>query len=280
MVSPSQQQQQQQQRPSMAQFRPGVPTTPQQHIYMANNARNTPLTMSQYTAQQQQQQQQFIQQGMVGQPRPIQGMRQGQQPTMYTGNTNINISGVVPQATQQHHPALIQPSTPLQNRKRKSKHIADTLQQPTVSNVEQEDSGDEVDKVQPYGVSLARYQNNHNLMSEVFVALPTSTIKLPGHYYQSVDKQMVARELEILGGALEMCEKEHGDRIRGIRKGQEEFAKVVGKLKEATAEDIDKVKGELEALFAMEFVNNPYRTVERVPVSKIDAVEDAVYRQL
>ncbi|KAJ1804023.1 hypothetical protein LPJ56_005716 [Coemansia sp. RSA 2599] len=286
-IQPQQQQQQKQlQRPGMPQFRPGMGTPQQQQMYMAGAAgRGAPVGMPQYSAQQQQ----FAQQhGAIGQPRPVQGIRPGQQQqqqqmqhALYTGNTNINIAGVIPQVPQPH-PTLIQPSTPTQNRKRKSKLAQDTSQASAAgtSAMADDDSGDEVDRVQPYNISLARYQNNHNMMSEVFVALPASTIKIPKHFYEGIDKETMAKDLDTLGNALEQCEKEHEERIKGIKQGRQEFTKVVAALKEASGDNIDQVKRDLESLFAMEFVNNPYRTVDRVPISKIESVEGAVYRQL
>ncbi|KAJ1647478.1 hypothetical protein LPJ64_001141 [Coemansia asiatica] len=286
-IQQQQQQQQQLQRPGMPQFRPNMNATQQQQMFVAGAAgQGAPVNMPQYSNPLQQQHQFIQQQGAIGQPRPIQAIRPGQQMqnqhTLFTGNTNINVAGVIPQVPQPH-PALIQPSTPLQNRKRKSKLAQDTAAQASAANASamaDDDSGDEVDRVQPYNISLARYQNNHNMMSEVFVALPTSTIKIPNHYYENIDKETVVKDLKTLGNALEQCEKEHEERIQGIKEDREEFEKVVKAIKEANNDNIDQVKKNLESLFAMEFVNNPYRTVDRIPISEIDSVEGAVYRQL
>ncbi|ORX74102.1 hypothetical protein DL89DRAFT_264067, partial [Linderina pennispora] len=51
-----------------------------------------------------------------------------------------------------------------------------------------EDSGDELDQFQPFKISLKRYQQNHSMMSDVFVALPTSTVEVPKHYYEELNE--------------------------------------------------------------------------------------------
>ncbi|KAJ2063657.1 hypothetical protein GGI17_001593 [Coemansia sp. S146] len=281
-----------QQRPGMMQYRPGMQMTPQQQqLYMSANrgmpvGNMTPQMQAQYT--QQLQQQYLHQQQMNGQMRPTMGgmpatgagMRPGapqQQQYMYAGNSGMAAAGVAMHG-QQPHPALIQPPTPTQpGRKRKGKPANDTT--PGILD-DGAGSGDELDNLQPYSISLARYQNNHNLMSEVFVALPTSTISLPKHYYEDLEKSVVAGELDKLSSSIEQCGEEHEGRMQDIKKNRDEFAEMIGTLVNAKYEDVDKIKRDLESQFAMEFVNSPYRTVERIAIDQIQPVENAVYKQL
>ncbi|KAJ2880273.1 hypothetical protein IWW38_005978, partial [Coemansia aciculifera] len=235
-----------QQRPNMMQFRPGMQMTPQQQqMYMAANrgvqmANMTPQMQVQYS--QQLQQQYMHQQQMNGQMRPsmggmpVAGVRPGmpqqqQQQYMYAGSPGITAAGMAMHG-QQPHPALIQPSTPTQaGRKRKGgKSINDTASGAADDGA---GSGDELDNLQPYNISLARYQVNHNLMSEVFVALPTSTISLPKHYYEDLSESVVAGELDMLNLSIDECGKEHEDRMETIKKSRDGFAEMIGALVKA-----------------------------------------------
>ncbi|KAJ2008163.1 hypothetical protein H4R26_000368 [Coemansia thaxteri] len=292
----------QQQRPAMMQFRPGMQMSPQQQqqqqqMYLAAAANRgmavgnmTPQMQAQYN--QQLQQQYLHQQQMNGQMRPtmpnMQGspagvrpgaaMQQQQQQAMYAGNAGMVSAGVAMHG-QQPHPALIQPHTPTQAaRKRKGRPSNDIA--PGAAGDGGAGSGDELDNLQPHNISLARYQNSHNLMSEVFVALPTSTISLPKHYYEDLEKDAVSGELDALSSSLERCESEHASRMQDIQKSRDGFAEIIKTLVSAKDEDVDAIKRELESQFAMEFVNNPYRTVERIPIDRIEPVENAVYKQL
>ncbi|KAJ2040420.1 hypothetical protein IW146_009334 [Coemansia sp. RSA 922] len=282
-----------QQRPGMMQYRPGMQMTPQQQqqLYMSANrgmpvGNMTPQMQAQYN--QQLQQQYMHQQQINGQMRPSMGgmpatgagMRPGapqQQQYMYAGNSGMAAAGVAMHG-QQPHPALIQPPTPTQaGRKRKGKTANDTT--PGILD-DGAGSGDELDNLQPYSISLARYQNNHNLMSEIFVALPTSTISLPKHYYENLEVSVVAGELDKLNSSIEQCGEEHESRMQDIKKSRDGFAEMIGTLVNAKYEDVDKIKKDLESQFDMEFVNSPYRTVERVAIDKIQPVENTVYKQL
>ncbi|KAJ1734321.1 hypothetical protein LPJ61_001142, partial [Coemansia biformis] len=190
--------------------------------------------------------------------------QQQPQPFAYTGNTSM--AGGVGVPGQQSHPALIHPGSV---RKRKSNKAG---QEPAA------DEGDELDNIQPYSISLARYQNNHNLMSEIFMALPTSAVTLPKHYYEGMDVDAAKKELEALEASIEECKKEHEGRVCSMREDRDEFAELARTL--AGSADADVIKKAVEAKFGMEFVDNPYRTIERVPVLAIDSVEGAVYKQL
>ncbi|KAJ1961245.1 hypothetical protein GGI12_003355 [Dipsacomyces acuminosporus] len=288
------------QRPGMLGFRPGM--TPlqqhQQQMYLAGANRQmpaianmTPQQQAQYTHQLQQQ---YLQQQMAGQqarpqpgmaaaghPQMAGNMRPGvpqQSPFLYANSQSMAVTGVGIQG-QQPHPALIQPHTPTQQgRKRKTKTASDGT-----SAADADDgvgSGDELDQLQPYNISVARYQNNHNLMSDIFIALPTSTIRIPKHYYEGLDKAAVKSNLDSLGASLEECEKEHKETIERIKKDRGEFSDMLKTLVNAKYEDVDQVKKSLESQFGMQFVDNPYTTVQRVPITKIDAAEGATYKQL
>ncbi|KAI8325724.1 hypothetical protein GQ54DRAFT_254302 [Martensiomyces pterosporus] len=287
------------QRPSVLAYRPGMTpqqlTPQQQQMYMAGANRGppvgnmTPQQQAQYShqlqqqflqQQQQQQQQQMRPPPGMAPPQMAGSMRPGmpqQQQFMYAGGQSMAIAGVgVP--GQQPHPALIQPHTPTHHgRKRKGKAAHEA---PGTGADDGVGSGDELDQLQPYNISVARYQNNHNLMSEIFIALPTSTIDVPKHYYEGLDKDTIKGNLDALGASLEGCEKEHKDAIDGMKKERAEFTEMLKALVGAKDEDIDEIKRSLESKFGMEFVDNPYRTVERVPITKIDAVEGATYKQL
>ncbi|KAJ2242687.1 hypothetical protein GGI13_006877, partial [Coemansia sp. RSA 455] len=76
------------------------------------------------------------------------------------------------------------------------------------------------------------------------------------------------------------CGEEHESRMQDIKKSRDGFAEMIGTLVNAKYEDVDKIKKDLESQFDMEFVNSPYRTVERVAIDKIQPVENAVYKQL
>lgn len=273
-----------------------MPLTPQQQqqqqMYLANQQRVaqgginmvglTPQQQAQYSQHllQQQQQQQQMRPGMM----MPNGMRPGmsqysqqQQQFMYTGNTSMAVGGVGIQ-DQQQHPALIQQqqnAAALAAMKRKNKSANDV----SAMAVAVED-GDELDHLQPYNVSLARYQNNHNLMSEIFIALPTSTINVPNHYYEELKKDDLDGELTKLGESIESCEKDHKERLQKGQQEKREFAEMIKTLVDAKYEDIDKIKTKFEHKFEMEFVNDPYSTVVQVPISKIEAAEGAVYKQL
>ncbi|KAJ2337327.1 hypothetical protein GGI00_000312 [Coemansia sp. RSA 2681] len=283
-----------QQRPNMMQFRPGMQMSPQQQqMYMAAANRGVPVSnmtpqmQAQYT--QQLQQQYLHQQQMNGQmrpnmggmpPAPAAGVRPGmpQQQYMYAGSPGVTAAGLAMHG-QQPHPALIQPTTPSQaGRKRKGGKPAHEAAPGAVDDGA--GSGDELDSLQPYSISLTRYQTNHNLMSEVFVALPTSTINIPKHYYEDLEKSVVAGELDMLSSSIDECGREHESRMQDIKKNRDGFAEMIGALVNAKYEDIDKVKKELESQFAMEFVNSPYRTIERVAIDQIQPVDNAVYKQL
>ncbi|KAJ2807249.1 hypothetical protein H4R20_001362 [Coemansia guatemalensis] len=304
-------QHQQQQRPMM-QFRPGIPMqaqTPQQQQQqqqmlmagMGRGAQLTPQQQAHYTQQlqqhyyQQQQQQmgaQMMRPGMAH-AQPGVGMRPGfaqqqqqhqqqqhhqqQSPFAYTGNMSMAVNGVgIP--GQQGHPSLIQPQTPTQGgRKRKSTKAAqDTA---AASATADEAGGDELDNMQASSISLGRYQNNHNLMAEIFVALPTSTINIPKHYYEELDAATLGAEVERLSESVEECKKTHAQRMEAMKQDSDEFAEMIRMLS-AKGSDANEIKRTVEERFGMEFVDNPYRVMERVPVDSIDSPEDAVYKQL
>ncbi|KAJ1908364.1 hypothetical protein LPJ81_000155 [Coemansia sp. IMI 209127] len=281
------------------QFRPGM-TPQQQHaiaqqqLYMANRGAITPQQQAQYVQHLQQQQQQ--QQMAAGQIRPPPGMvypqqmgnvrpglagispqqqQQQQNQFIHPGTASIAVAGVGIQG-QQPHPALVQAHAQ-QGRKRKGKGLA---AHDSASNIDDGGSGDELDGLQPYNVSLMRYQNNHSLMSEIFIALPTSTIKVPKHYYEDLDKENVKKDLDSYVASFEESEKEHEVKIEGLKKEREEFSTLIRTLVDAKPDQIDEIKKQMESHFGMEFVNSPYKTVDRIAIDKIDAVEDAVYKQL
>ncbi|PIA15790.1 hypothetical protein COEREDRAFT_87540 [Coemansia reversa NRRL 1564] len=299
----------QQQRPMM-QFRPGMPMqahTPQQQqqqqqMLMAGMGRGVQLTPQQqahynqqlqqhyYQQQQQQQQQQIgaqmlrpgmahaqanagMRPGFPQQPQPQQ--QQQQSPFAYTGTTSIAVNGVGISG-QQGHPALIQPQTPTQGgRKRKSTKAA----QDTAAATSEEAGGDELDNIQASSISLGRYQNNHNLMAEIFVALPTSTINVPKHYYEDLDADTLDSEVERLSESVEECKKTHAQRMETMKQDRDEFTEMIQMLT-AKGSDANEIKRTVEERFGMEFVDNPYRVIERVPVDSIDSPEGAVYKQL
>ncbi|KAJ1722710.1 hypothetical protein LPJ53_002883, partial [Coemansia erecta] len=195
---------------------------------------------------------------------------------MFVGNSNIAVTGVVPQQPQPH-PSLMSSPTPVSNRKRKSKLASET---PTAAAPgDESDSGDEATRVQPFTVALARYQQNHNLMAEVFVALPLSTIPEPAHFYEKMDRAKVEREVEMAESELGACERAHGRRLEQVA-GGEEFGELIKQMRDAGPGDVDAVKARLEELLGVAFVGDAYRTVERVRVGRVDAVEGAVYGQL
>ncbi|KAI9506447.1 hypothetical protein GGI25_004886 [Coemansia spiralis] len=287
-LTPQQQQQQQQQqqmRPNMMQLRPGIPMT-QQQLYMANRGVPGSVTPQQHAQYAQHMQQQMLQQHMNAQMRPgivhpqIANVRpnipqQQQQQFIHPGTASIAVAGVGVQG-HQPHPSLVQPQTPTQQgRKRKGKAISDAVPIDDGAG-----SGDELDNLQPYSISLARYQNNHNLMSEVFIALPTSTINVPKPYYENLSADQLTQELDKSAVSFEESEKEHEGRIGALKREREEFSGLIKSLVESTPEQLDEIKRNLESHFAMEFVNSPYRTVERIPIDNIDGVEDAIYKQL
>ncbi|KAJ2558700.1 hypothetical protein EV175_000666 [Coemansia sp. RSA 1933] len=295
-ATPQQQQlaMQQQLRPNM-QFRPGMTPLQQQQLYMANRVGMTPQQQQLYAQQYQQQQQQQMRPGMVypqqmagganvprpGVPPPQQQQQHNQ--FIHPGTASIAVAGVGVQG-QQPHPALIQPQTPTGRRRKGNKGGSAN---DVTGNASEDhgaaaggESGDELDNLQPYNVSLMRYQNNHNLMSDIFVALPTSTINVPKHYYESLDKDRVKGDLEQYVTSFEESEKEHEAKIEELKKEREEFATLIKTLVEAKPAEIDQIKRQMESHFAMEFVNSPYKTVDRIAVDKIDAVEGAVYKQL
>ncbi|KAJ2350698.1 hypothetical protein IWW50_000782 [Coemansia erecta] len=246
------------QRPMM-QYRPGmaVQTPPQMMMNRGGvtpqQAHLTQLQQQQHMQQQQQlQQQQQMMRPNMGQVRP------NVQPFAYTGNTSMALSGVGVNG-QQAHPSLIQ------QRKRKGKTDAD------------ESAGDDLDNLQPHSISLARYQNNHSLMSEIFVALPTSTIDVPKHYYEDVDRAQLEQNVEALSSEMSESRKGHQDALEQMQESRGEFAELVRVLTEGDADAVKRMAGER---FGMEFVDNPYRTVERVAVDKVEAAENPVYKQL
>ncbi|KAJ2888396.1 hypothetical protein IWW38_004946, partial [Coemansia aciculifera] len=65
-----------------------------------------------------------------------------------------------------------------------------------------------------------------------------------------------------------------------IKKSRDGFAEMIGALVKAKYEDVDTIKKELESQFDMEFVNSPYRTIERVAIDQIQSADNAVYKQL
>ncbi|KAJ2768765.1 hypothetical protein IWQ56_002815 [Coemansia nantahalensis] len=282
------------QRPTMN-YRPGMPLQPhtpqqqqqQQQAMMAGRGiAMTPQQMHYNQQLQQQQQQQFQQQYLQQQqqmaraglaPGPGGAMRPGmalQQPQSqmfaYTGATSIAGGIGIP---AQQHPALIQPAA---MRKRKSNRPGQEVA--GAAGAAAADEGDELDSIQPYNISLARYQNNHNLMSEIFMAVPTSAITPPKHYYEDMSYEAAKTELEALDASIEECKKEHADRVRAIQSSREEFAELAKTL--VGAADADAIRTAVEEKFGMAFVDNPYRTIERVPVTAVDAAEGAVYKQL
>ncbi|KAJ2760829.1 hypothetical protein H4S06_001529, partial [Coemansia sp. BCRC 34490] len=185
---------------------------------------------------------------------------------------------------QQPHPALIQPhQQQAGGRKRKGKGTA--ASDPSAASGADDGmggsgSGDELDSLQPYNISVARYQNNHSMMAEIFIALPTSTISVPGHYYEHLDKEQIRGELARYVSSFEESEKEHEAKIDGLRNEREQFSSLIRSLVEASPDRIDDIKTQMESHFGMEFVNSPYKTIDRVPIRKIDAVDNAVYKQL
>ncbi|KAJ1899114.1 hypothetical protein LPJ66_002315 [Kickxella alabastrina] len=214
-------------------------------------------------------------------------------PTATYQNTNINIAGVVVGQAPQPHPALIQPQIPTARKRKTNKLTATT---PTAASasasaattvaggaadsaMDDSVSGDEID-VQPYAVAVGRYQNNHNLMSEIFVALPNSAVELPRHYYEELDRVVVERDLGRLEVEAKECERAHAERVEAVERGRGEFRGVMEELARAGAGDVDMVRAKLADVLGMEFVDNPFRTMERVPVDRVDAVEGAVYKQL
>ncbi|KAJ2515092.1 hypothetical protein GGI11_003863 [Coemansia sp. RSA 2049] len=293
-----------------------LPTTPQQQqqqqqqhqMFMANAIRQgggavTPQQQQQHAHFQQQQQQQ-----MAGQMRPpppgmgypqmagasirsgvgaISSLNQLQQQYQFNhpGTASIAVAGVGIQG-QQPHPALIQQQQQQQQaggRKRKGKGAA--ANDPSAASGADDGmggggSGDELDSLQPYNISVARYQNNHSMMAEIFIALPTSTINVPKHYYEHLDKDQIKGDLARYVSSFEESEKEHEAKIEGLRNEREEFSRLIRTLVDATPDRIDDIKTQMESHFGMEFVNSPYKTVDRVPIHKIDAVDNAVYKQL
>ncbi|KAJ2851543.1 hypothetical protein IWW36_001027 [Coemansia brasiliensis] len=255
---------QHQQRPMM-QYRPNMAMqTPNQAMMNRGMGSVTPQQQ-----QQLQQQQQYMQQQQMMRPNMMQGqMRPNmQQPFAYTGNTSMAVAGVGVNG-QQAHPALIQQQQQ-QQRKRKGKTGDGADEGVTV--------GDELDSIQPYNISMARYQNNHNLMSEIFVALPTSTIDVPKHYYEDMSSESLENTISGLTEQVAESKKEHGEKLDRMQKGREEFAELMHMLRENNADEVKKVAKER---FDMEFVDNPYSTVERVPIDKVEAVESPIYKQL
>ncbi|KAJ2500008.1 hypothetical protein GGH96_003046 [Coemansia sp. RSA 1972] len=250
---------------------PGMPGTPVQML--ANGQMHTPQRpMMQYrptmngqtpimnrTPQQAQAQQaqmnalqhQYMQQQMM---RPNMAQARPNQPFAYTGSASMAVSGVGVNGQQAHGPLV-------QHRKRKDKG----------------DEGDELDNIQPHSISLARYQNNHNLMSEIFVALPTSTIDKPTHYYENADSKGLEQTTRMLGAEMEESKREHKEAMEESKREHEEFAEFVRVLGESSAGDVRRMAQEK---LDMEFVDNPYRTIERVAVDKIDATDAPVYKQL
>ncbi|KAJ1832910.1 hypothetical protein IWW55_001177 [Coemansia sp. RSA 2706] len=239
-----------QQRPMM-QYRPGAMQTPPSQLMMNRG----PVGVTPQQAQQLQQQYMQQQQMMRPSPRPAQQQQQ-QQPFAYTGNTSMAVAGVG-LSGQQAHPALVQ-------RKRKGGKAGD-------------DEGDELDNIQPYSISLARYQNNHNLMAEIFVALPSSTIEVPDHYYAGEDRGQLEQTLAQLDREIEESARAHGAKAEQAQRTRDEFSDMVRALREQSA---DKVRQLADEQFGMQFVDNPYRTVERVAVQNIEMVENPQYKQL
>ncbi|KAJ2400866.1 hypothetical protein GGI23_001763 [Coemansia sp. RSA 2559] len=213
--------------------------------------------------------------GLAGISPQQQQQQQQQNQFIHPGTASIAVAGVGIQG-QQPHPALVQ-AHGQQGRKRKGKGLA---AHDSASNIDDGGSGDELDGLQPYNVSLMRYQNNHSLMSEIFIALPTSTIKVPKHYYDDLDKEKVKKDLDSYVASFEESEKEHEVKIEGLKKEREEFSTLIKTLVDAKPDQIDEIKKQMESHFGMEFVNSPYKTVDRIAIDKIDAVADAVYKQL
>ncbi|KAJ2694603.1 hypothetical protein GGH99_000596 [Coemansia sp. RSA 1285] len=299
-------QQQQQMRPNMMQIRPGMTPIQQQQqhqMFMANAIRQGGGAVTPQQAQQahfQQQQQMRPPPPGMGYPqmagagiRPgagaVSSLNQLQQQYQFNhpGTASIAVAGVGIQG-QQPHPALIQPHQHQQagGRKRKGKGAA--ANDPSAASGADDGmgggggggSGDELDSLQPYNISVARYQNNHSMMAEIFIALPTSTINVPGHYYEHLDKEQIRGELARYVSSFEESEKEHEAKIEGLRNEREQFSSLIRSLVEATPDRIDDIKTQMESHFGMEFVNSPYKTVDRIPICKIDAVDNAVYKQL
>ncbi|KAJ1752704.1 hypothetical protein LPJ79_000960 [Coemansia sp. RSA 1821] len=137
--------------------------------------------------------------------------------------------------------------------------------------------GDELDSIQPYSISMARYQNNHNLMSEIFVALPTSTIDVPKHYYEEMNRESLESTISGLSEQVAESKEQHKQQLDRAQKGREEFSELMKMLRENNADEVKRV---VKERFDMEFVDNPYSTVERVPIDKVETVESPVYKQL
>ncbi|KAJ2453679.1 hypothetical protein EV183_002083 [Coemansia sp. RSA 2336] len=266
---------QHQQRPMM-QYRLNTGMqTPNQVMMNRNMGSVTPQQQQQLQQQQQymQQQQQMMRPNMMqGQMRPNM-----QQPFAYTGNTSMAVAGVGVNG-QQAHPALIQQQQQQQQqlqqqqqqqRKRKGK-LGDGTDEGAMI-------GDELDSIQPYSISMARYQNNHNLMSEIFVALPTSTIDVPKHYYEDMSRESLENTISGLSQQVAESKEQHEQQLERAQKGREEFSELMKMLRENSADEVKKVAKER---FDMEFVDDPYSTIVRVPVDKVEAAENPVYKQL
>ncbi|KAJ1864896.1 hypothetical protein LPJ73_000162 [Coemansia sp. RSA 2703] len=243
----------------MGHFRPNLGPNQQQMFHAprapTNAAYPQQLTQQQQLMQQQQQQQMMQQQQQQQQMRNVRP-----NPTMFSGNTNIAVAGVVAQQPQPH-PALMA-------RKRKSK----------AAEVGEESDSEE-ESAQALHVALARYQQNHNLLAEVFMALPLSSVREPPHYYSTVDREQVAGRVAQAEAELQACELQR-NKTGGLGLEGGEFEQLVEEMREAKGEHVEVVKRKMEELLGVAFVGDAYRTVERVRVQAVDAVEGAVYGQL
>ncbi|KAJ1937049.1 hypothetical protein GGF37_005364, partial [Kickxella alabastrina] len=95
-----------------------------------------------------------------------------------------------------------------------------------------------------------------------------------------LDRVVVERDLGRLEVEAKECEKAHAEKVEAAERGRGEFRGVMEQLARSGAGDVDMVRAKLADVLGMEFVDNPFRTMERVPVDRIDAVEGAVYKQL
>ncbi|KAJ2157007.1 hypothetical protein GGF46_004804 [Coemansia sp. RSA 552] len=287
------------QRPMM-QFRPGVPLqTPQQQqqqmlLAAAAAGRGAPLTPQQQAQLQQQfaQHHQQMRPGMMH-PQAAMGMRPGmgappqqqqqqqqqQNPFAFTGGTSMTVGGVGLQG-QQPHPALIQPPTPTGQQRRAGSGTPTQGRKAAGKPDDEEGTGDELDSMQPYSISVARYRTNHNTMADIFVALPTSTIDVPKHYYQDMDRAGLDAALERAQGEIEESKAEHGQRMEAQKASRDEFAELIQVLASTKSADADQIRQTVGERFGMAFVDDPYRPVARVEIKSAPSTEGAVYKQL
>ncbi|KAJ1677178.1 hypothetical protein EV182_006710, partial [Spiromyces aspiralis] len=193
----------------------------------------------QQAQQQQQQQQQGLQRPPLGMPiqpgaqqiRP--GLQQSSQSPMQQAMRKVNSPhprpmqpqpqpqpqpiGIRPQAFHQPHQqqavgiAMGSPQQQPYGRRRKGK--AGVVGAPQGGMASDEDgliSGDELDTIQQRDIALARYINNHDIVSEIVTALPISAIEIPKHYYEHLDKNELQKLISELEAEVDKLEMESG----------------------------------------------------------------------